>query len=338
MKLVYLFASLMCVAVTACAPWSSVVPVQLGDSAAGDASRCRLAQARTSMIVLKNRKLDDVRLMDPDVLVVDFQYGDNPCGELDPGQVRAMKQRPGDDRGDRTVLAYLDIGHAENYRIVWMPDEEARENARPGTNKEDKTCVNSVMARVDRDVDDETPVPFNSPAWRETLAGGPGSYLSRIMDLGFDGVLLDGIATVRDESFNPRPEMAADMTALVRYIAKFAKERDGDFIVVVSDATAIDGGDGVRDVISGVMFKNRVMYEGYVRPESELKPLLEELNGFRSAGIPVMSVEYIIDAFQQTHYQNICTKMGYLCFITEPALNVPGLLVSAGNGATCVEK
>lgn len=315
---------LVIASISACTPWRAVKPTDWVRSASDrDESRCRLAAASSSVISIRNFDDAEYAFQDPDVAVVDFIGGDNECGDVSALQMERFRARSDKSKPARIVLAWLNVGRAENLRINWFADTP------------EGKCTPSVMSKIDLEIGDDASIDFTHPGWLVTMAEGDKSYIRRIVDLGFDGVVLGGIDAVRGEDGQVVPEKAQAMFELVKAISVAAREKDPDFMVVATDPLALSEIEGSMDVLSGVLTTDLIMQEGYFKPEPELTPVLETLNTFRDAGIPVISAEFIIDPIQQTLYQNLCARMGYLCFITNPDFSGPGLAVQAGNGGSC---
>jgi cysteinyl-tRNA synthetase len=81
------------------------------------------------------------------------------------------------DGGKRLVMCYLNIGAAENWRYYWKNDW--------------KLGHPDFLRRPYQGYKDETWVAFWSPEWQQLLYKGKDSYLSRILEAGFDGTYLD---------------------------------------------------------------------------------------------------------------------------------------------------
>ena len=116
--------------------------------------------------------VDAVDATNYDLVLIDAFFEDTP---LTAAQITALKTKPNGAR--RLVIAYMSIGEVENYRFYWQPgwkpgnpDWIASENANfPGNFK----------------------VQYWRQEWQDLLLNGPGAYLNRITNAGFDGVYLD---------------------------------------------------------------------------------------------------------------------------------------------------
>ncbi len=117
-----------------------------------------------------------------DAVVIDAFYNGNE--PLTKDEVHSLKFKELGAR--RLVLAWLDISHAEDTRYYWEPDWE----------------VGSPSWIVGRHPDrmGTFSVEYWHPRWKSVV----GNYFKGIMDLGFDGVLVNGTdAYLRFESMTP---------------------------------------------------------------------------------------------------------------------------------------
>ncbi len=104
-----------------------------------------------------------------DAVIVDvFHRGRRPFSKA---AVQGMKFKKLGAR--RLVLAYMNIGAAENYRFYWK--DHWKEGA-PAPGNPDKFNIE-----------------YWQPGWRQVITGNTKSYLYGIVAQGFDGVVLDGL-------------------------------------------------------------------------------------------------------------------------------------------------
>ena len=121
----------------------------------------------------KNAFVDAVRETLYDVVITDpYFLGDVPFTWR---EVKALKRKP--CGGNRFVLAYLSIGEAEDYRPYWNPSW--KRIPPPWLEKENEDWPGNYKVR------------YWMEEWQKILLGGEGSCLDRIVEAGFDGVVLD---------------------------------------------------------------------------------------------------------------------------------------------------
>ncbi len=108
-----------------------------------------------------------------DVVIIDaFYYGDELLTEFEVESFKTKK-----NGGKRLVIAYLSIGEAEDYRHYWKDDWK--------TNKPDWIIEENPHWEGNYKVE------FWNKEWQHLIFKGENSYLSKIINLGFDGVYLD---------------------------------------------------------------------------------------------------------------------------------------------------
>ena len=79
--------------------------------------------------------------------------------------------------GTRMVIAYMSIGEAEDYRYYW--DKSWKCGNPSWLDKENPKWKGNYK------------VKYWNPEWQTIIYGNDNSYLSRIINAGFDGVYLD---------------------------------------------------------------------------------------------------------------------------------------------------
>ena len=124
--------------------------------------------------------------------------------------------------GEKMAVAYLSIGKAENFRSYWQSDW---------------TVGNPqwIAAPVEN-FPGEFHVRYWDPQWRSLILGDAESRLDRVIEAGFDGVVLDGVdgyAGFLEEN----PAAISDMHALIADIRDYAVTKSGnsDFGIFVQN-------------------------------------------------------------------------------------------------------
>lgn len=115
-----------------------------------------------------------VRGTNYDALITDAYYNGR---RFTPAQVARLKHKA--NGGSRLVIAYVNIGAAENWRYYW---QAGWAEGNP-----------SFIAGVYEGYPDEHWVRYWDSSWQDIIFGASGSYLQRIIDAGFDGVYLDNV-------------------------------------------------------------------------------------------------------------------------------------------------
>lgn len=143
----------------------------------------------------------------------------------------------------KIVLAYLDIGQAEEWRTYWQPGWGI---GNPSW----------IVANDPDGWEGNYPVKYWHTDWKSIWLGQDG-YLQQMIDAGFDGIYLDWIEAFSDENVttaavadgvNPENEMVT----WVGELAAYARNQDPDFLVIGQNAAELSYRDDYLDIIDAV--------------------------------------------------------------------------------------
>ncbi|MGD9785569.1 MAG: MJ1477/TM1410 family putative glycoside hydrolase [Hyphomicrobiaceae bacterium] len=267
------------------------------DAQAGELrARGLLAGARTWGYQLQN--IDAARLArtDYDLLVLDAGSGDGSWG-LKQSEIARLKRKPGG--GSRLVVAYMNIGEAEDYRYYWQPRWKRKPPAWMGS----ANCRWKGDHRVQH----------WSPEWQSIIFGSPKSYLGLLIALGYDGVYLDRI-DIFYHWRRGRWQAAADMVEFVARLSAWAKSVRPGFLVIAQNGeelasdprflAAIDG-YGKEDMLYGDRGNDAENApERVARAERNFAPV-------KAAGLPIFAIEYMRDEGAQTSARRRLDELGF---------------------------
>ncbi len=242
---------------------------------------------------------------------------------------------------DKLVIAYIDIGQAEDYRTYWQPGWR----------------VGNPEWIVGEDPDGWTgnyPVAF---WWDEWQAIWFDDLLPLILEAGFDGIYLDWVEAYSDENVVAFAEAdgvdpVQEMIWFVSDIAEYTRAQRPGFIVIAQNAAelveyddyvdAIDaiaqeqvwfdgGADGIEGDcplpatdadIETVAYVNslsdacRQLHEDY--PDSTLHVSSEEYLGYltlaRERGLIVFTVDYALEPDHVTWVHTTAREYGFIPF------------------------
>ena len=245
---------------------------------AGPSPRATLAAARTWGYLLQNVTYDRLARTSYDVLVVDAGTP-SPGAQLSRRDLARLKRKPDGTR--RIVLAYVNIGEAEDYRDYW----------RKAWAKAPPPWMGSANCRWKGD----HRVRHWHPAWQAIVYGSPRSLIGRIVDAGFDGAWLDRV-DIYTHWRKERPEAFSEMVELVVALSAWAKARKPGFLIVPQNGEALLADPRYLAAIDG-QGKEDMLYgdRGNDVPNSEAR--IARAAGFlakaREAGLPVLAVEYM---------------------------------------------
>jgi cysteinyl-tRNA synthetase len=152
----------------------------------------------------------------------------------------------------KLVIAYIDIGQAEEYRTYWQE----------GWKIGDPEWI------VGEDPDGwegNYPVAFWYDEWQEIWLGEDG-LLQQVLDAGFDGVYLDWIEAYSDENVIAIAEQddvdpVEEMIWWVQSISDFVKSQCDECVVIAQNAAELAEYDDYLDAIDGIA-QEQVWFDG----------------------------------------------------------------------------
>ena len=176
---------------------------------------------------LSDESVEEIVNSDYDMVVIDFisseaDNTDYPMAET----IARMQNAP----HPKKVIAYIDIGEAEEYRIYW----------------DESWGIGNPAWIVGDDPDgwaENYPVAFWAEEWQEIWLGN-GGLLDQIGEVGFDGVYLDWVEAYSDENVvtvaideGTNPIYA--MIEFVSAISANVKDECGDCVVIAQNAAEL---------------------------------------------------------------------------------------------------
>jgi len=291
--------------------------------------------------------VDQIVASDYDMVVLD--YIPSVVGDEDYPMAEVVARL---HETDKLVLAYIDIGEAEAYRIYWQ----------------DGWRVGDPAWIVGEDPDgwaENYPVAFWNEDW-QALWLDEGSLLDQIVNVGFDGVYLDWVEAysdenvvdaARDEGVNP----VYAMIEFVSFISANIKDECNDCIVIAQNAAELVEYAEYAATIDGLA-QEQVWFDGGADnepqgdcplprkeedidtdayydsltpvcqrqfdefPESTLHVSSEEylyyLNIAKQEGIPVFTVDYALEPENVAWVYETSRELGFIPFVGNRGLDV----------------
>jgi cysteinyl-tRNA synthetase len=225
-----------------------------------------------------------------------------------PETVPALKHSPG---GDKTVLAYLSIGQAEDYRFYWDPSW--------------KTDPPSWLDEPDPDWRGDYWVRYWDPGWKAIIFGSPDAYLDRIIALGFDGIYLDRVdAYAYFEERDGRRTAAREMADFVIELAEYAREQRPGFGVFPQNAEELGTMfDDYLDTVTGIGIED--LYYGQIAdhepsPPADTAERERILSDWVDAGKLVLTIDYTARPEQISDAYRRSIEHGFVPYVTDRSL------------------
>ncbi len=243
----------------------------------------------------------------------------------------------------RLVIAYVDIGEAEQFRTYWNKNWR-----RPTWISRGKPAF--LLAPDPDGWQGDVCVAFWNPQW-EALWLGKDGLIKKIMEFGFDGVYLDWVeaydekhvkAEARREGINP----ASAMVNFVGAIRQEVRKKHG-VLIAQNAPSLIDDDPAYAEVVDGVSFED-TWFSGkadadWDSPEGgdtandgtgddSTGALLQQYRKYLQAGIPVFTVDYCLNATNAVRVYTAATNAGLIPLVTRVSLERMTTTPPAGIG------
>ncbi len=296
-----------------------------------------LQQAQTWMYQLQD--------LDTDQAIQALAKSDYPLLVVEPGHnhkddpanshklVQMLRTKP--DRSRRIVLAYINIGQAENWRTYWQSDWTAptpRKHGKPG-----------FLLTIDPDGWEGCyPVAYWDQRWKNIWIS-PDGIVSTLAQIGFDGVYLDWVAAYNDQyirKYAQKEEIdpAREMLRFIEEIGQAGKKITPDFLVAVQNAPFLIDHDPERYIQAiDALFVEDTWFYGSANaswhnaragdlPNREndrwsTKGRLLQYEKYLQWGVPVFSVDYCRNKENAEKVYKKARKAGLRPLVTRVSLS-----------------
>ena len=157
------------------------------------------------------------------------------------------------DKKDRIVLAYIDIGQAEEWRSYWQP------NWRLGNPE--------WIVSTDPDGwGGNYPLAFWNKDWQEIFLNQKSGYLQQMIDAGFDGFYLDWIEAFSEEAVIAQAikddvDAREEMIDWVGTIADWARANSPTQIIIAQNASELADSYRYRQIIDAIA-QEQIWFDG----------------------------------------------------------------------------
>ncbi len=244
------------------------------------------------------------------------------------GMLKKLRTAPGGSR--RILLAYIDIGEAEDYRVYWGRDWRKPSAKRKGSP--------SFILSADPDGwSDNYPVAYWDERWKKIWLGESG-WVRRLARAGFDGVYLDWVEAY-DQPKAKREAKARGLNAakeMIRFIEQIGmegKKVKPDFLVIPQNAltlldrdpnrylSAIDGLGAEDTWFRGSADASWENPMGGDLPNRNSEESLAQYRKFIQSGMPVFSLDYCLKPKNAEKVYREARKAGLRPLVTRVSLS-----------------
>lgn len=260
-----------------------------------------------------------------------------------PGAVARLKAGLASDGIHRKlVIAYIDIGEAEDWRWYWKWSTDwPAGSARPAD------WPDYIVTHDPDGWGGNYPVAFWDERWKDVVIYGrnqstahPGGYnsiIDEVIKAGFDGIYLDWVeafenSEIMAEATRQGKNPADEMVTFIQEMRAYAELRSPTFIIIQQNAASLVGlRPDLTSVIDGIA-QEAIWYDGdatddwndvngydFVNDTDLVAYYLGFLNQYRAAGLPVFDVEYALGMANSGY--TLATANGFVPYCTRRSLS-----------------
>jgi cysteinyl-tRNA synthetase len=250
-----------------------------------------------------------------DLVIMDYSRDGSDERRFTAAEISALKTSPG---GPKTVLSYMSIGEAEDYRWYWQRSWDANRDGRPDAG------APAWPGRSNPDWPGNYKVRYWDPAWQQIVY----DYVDKVLAAGYDGVYLDIVDAY--EYWEPggpgspdRSTAEEDMVTFVKDIANYARvtQNHPGFQVFVQNAEELSQHSHYVQAVSGIG-KEDLFYNGNRRqPAAETSYSIRQLDRFKDVGKPVLVTDYVTRSAKIDAFYEKASARGYVPYATRRALD-----------------
>jgi cysteinyl-tRNA synthetase len=235
------------------------------------------------------------------------------------GLVKRLKATNASDGVHRKlILAYIDIGEAEDWRWYWDWSKDW-----PSGEPKPADWPDFIICHDPDGWDGNYPVAYWTEEWKDIMIYGNnqssapyGDYNSAIDEAikdGFDGIYLDWVEAFDDESVieeaaSQGVDPAVEMIQFIQEMKDYAQQRNPDFLIVQQNAPHLYEGHPELFSLIDAIAQEAIWYDGDATDDwtdpygyDSVNDLdltnwyLGHLDQFKAAGMPIFNCEYALD-------------------------------------------
>lgn len=252
----------------------------------------RFHSSTSYIYLLQDVDFDLLKSTDFDVGVVDPDEADLSADQLE----RLTSQ-------GKTLLAYLSIGEAEDYRSYWEPDW--------------KIGTPDFIHSENPDWEGNYKVEFWDTQWQQLVF----DRVDKLVVSGYDGVYLDIIDAY--EFFKEAGDTSARtrMIDFVRGISDQAKFSNPEFLIVPQNSPELIVNSDYLAAIDGLGKEDTWFFDDIRREESDTQSELNYLARALEAGKFILAIDYPTNEAKQCEFTSNAHAEGFVATVGSRELN-----------------
>jgi cysteinyl-tRNA synthetase len=225
----------------------------------------------------------------------------------------------------KLVLAYVDIGEAEDYRSYWQADWETPSAGGPGS-------PDFLLTADPGGWSGDYPVAYWDQRWKSTVIYDEDSLLDMALDDGFDGIYMDWIeayseenvaAAAEDQGLDPAAEMVG-----------FARGRHSGFLLVAQNAAELAQEQPEYLALIDGLAQEDLSFSGEAdtewgdpssgdipTPQEDQEHLIELFDLYQRAGLSIFCVDYALQEDNVRRAYDTAEQAGCLGYVSQTPLS-----------------
>jgi cysteinyl-tRNA synthetase len=197
-----------------------------------------------------------------DLLVLEPTRTDRDNANFDArGMVRRLHASAASGSGKtKLVVAYINIGEAEDWRYYWQSNWVAPTATQGGSP--------DFLIRPDPDGwSGNYPVAFWDTRWKNIIINNSDSMLQKALDDGFDGIYMDWVEAYSDEAVVAAARAAGvnpveELVEFIGEIRTYARRQDSDFLIIPQNASELPGLDDDYLALIDAIGQEQIYFDG----------------------------------------------------------------------------
>ncbi len=274
----------------------------------GCAKANKTENAKTWLCQFQNFSPSSISKTNFNIVVVDYSYDGSDSKALNATEVEEMKS------GGKIVLAYMNVGYAEEWRFYWNKIKNATFVGNDDTRWRGEHLI----------------LDFDNPIWENAMH----QYVSKIKNAGFDGVYLDGVDAYK--SFQDEKKHAGEMVTLLKDVRKWLGSEEKISILNAYDLYDFD--HSIVNLVNYLSVESLFYLKTRKRRTSYYSSILNEIKPFIENGVEVLSVDYVDDGSGYSgenmerieDYVELARKSGLVPYVARSNMKLNNLNVIPG--------
>ena len=198
------------------------------------------------------------------IVVIDYSRDGSDDGALSLKDVETIR------KSGKIVLAYMNVGYAEDWRFYWNKIKNATFVGNEGKWSGEYKILN-----------------FTDDEWEKVLH----EYVEKIISEGFDGIYLDGVDAY--ENFKDKKIHEEEMVTLVKKIRSWIGQDKK--LSILNAYNLIDYDSSISHLIDYLSVEGLFYKKTRKVKPSRYLPILKKIKEFMKDGVEILSLDYVDD-------------------------------------------